>query len=184
MAEPAIGQKLFRAAVLAAMLPALAACSSAKHLAKCPSAAILADASSLTVFRANAPRDPSGELYKVSVASVSTDCRLDEDAQTATSSLDVTFRASRTPDGATAQYTAPYFVAVTGPEGRILSKRTYTATFNFEPNQATTTFADHINEAVIKPDRGKQPTDYQLLAGLQLTQDQLDYNRKTGRYVP
>jgi len=184
MAEPAIGQKLFRAAVLAAMLPALAACSSSKHLAKCPSAGILADASTLTAFRANAPQDPSGELYKVSVDSVQTDCSLDEDAQTATSSLDIQFHANRTPNGVAAQYSAPYFVAVTGPDGRILSHKTYMVAFSFEPNQATANFSDHINEAVIKPDRGKRPPDYQLLAGLQLTREQLDYNRKIGRYVP
>jgi hypothetical protein len=184
MADTVIGQKLFRAAVFAVAAVALGSCTTSKHLAKCPSAAILADASSLTAFRANAPHDPSGELYKATVESVGTDCKLDEDAQTATSSLDITFRAERTPNGSPAQYTAAYFVAVTGPDGRVLSKRTYTATFAFEPNQATTTFKDHIDEAVIKPDRGKRPPDYQLLVGLQLTQDQLDYNRKMGRYVP
>jgi hypothetical protein len=184
MAEPAIGQKLFRAAVLAAVLPALAACSSSKHLAKCPSAGILADASALMVFRANAPMDPSGELYRVGVDSVQTDCKLDEDAQTATSSLDINFHASRTPNGMAADYSAPYFVAVTGPDGRILSRKTYLIAFSFAPNQASVTFSDHINEAVIKPDRGKTPPDYQLLTGLQLTREQLDYNRKMGRYAP
>ncbi|HSZ73881.1 MAG TPA: hypothetical protein VK779_03600 [Rhizomicrobium sp.] len=184
MADPVIGQKLFRAAILAALLPALAACSTAKHLAKCPSAGILADASHMVVFRVNAPHDPSGELYTVDVDSVKTDCKLNEDAQTATSSLDINFHANRTPDGQPAQYLVPYFVAVTGPDGRILHKERFTVMASFEANQASAAFTDHIGAAIIKPDRGKTPPDYQLLTGLQLTQDQLDYNRKIGRYVP
>ena len=49
---------------------------------------------------------------------------------------------------------------------------------------ATSTIKEAPNQTRIKIDNGKLPWNYQLLAGFQLTPEQIEYNKKKGRYLP
>jgi hypothetical protein len=163
----------------------VAGLSACGHAVKpCPASVALAEAASLTAFPQGAAPDPSHALYTVQIIDVTTDCDLDKKFDSADSSLDITFRASRAPNGNAIDASVPYFVAVTGEGGKIITRNTFSVKFHFDPGQATTTFKDNIASITINVAKDKHPWDYQLLAGLLLTKQQLDYNRTVGPYTP
>jgi hypothetical protein len=162
---------------------ALSGCGGNK-LKPCPSTAALADAAALTAFPDGATPDPSHALYTVQITNVTTDCDFDKKFESADSSLEITFQASRPPNGAPLDASVPYFVAVTSDGGKIVTRQIFKVEFHFDPGQATTTFKDNVASIVIDVVKDKRPWDYQLLVGLQLTKAQLDYNRTVGPYTP
>lgn len=169
-------------AVLAALL--LAGCTSDKDKGLCPSAAVLASTSVLTVFRSGAPADPSDELYTVWMRNVDTDCDFDKKSKMADSSLRIMFGAKRAPNSEPASYKIPYFVAVTQGGDRIMTKKMFVVQFSFAPGASSASFEDTLPSTVIKLGRENKVGSYMILTGLQLTQAQLDYNKKTGRFAP
>jgi hypothetical protein len=171
-------------AVAATILAAsLAACSSDKS-GDCPTMTGVTDASVRTVFRPGATEDPANVLYAADIASVAGACDMDKKPPHATdANLTIVFRATRTASGGEASYAVPYFVAVT--EGaRILTRHNYTVTLSFEPGQTVATATETVGSVHLDPSKDKQPYDYQVLVGLQLTKAELEYNRRTAHYQP
>lgn len=161
----------------------LAGCQSDKKAALCPGATALVEASTMTVFPAGTAPDPARALYRVGMDSVSSDCDIDSHERTAETSLEIHFKATRATAGDAVRYRVPYFVAVRqGPD--ILSKKVLWATFAFSSGETAVDFTEDVDSTVVKIANDKQPYDYQVLTGLQLTHDQLDYNRKTGYNGP
>lgn len=151
--------------------------------ALCPGAAALVEASALTGFPPGATDDPSHALYRIAISNVTTDCNIDTHARTADATVDIHFVATRAPNGNAVQYRVPYFVAVRrGPF--IQDKKVFRMNFGFAPGQAKTEVDQSIGSTLINIARGQQPYDYQILVGLQLTKEQLQYNRKIGHYGP
>ena len=162
----------------------LAGCSSDTPKAPtCPSAAVIAPASTLTTFKPGKHDDPTGELYTVVIANVKTDCTLDVDNGTTDSTLALRFKAKRAPTPNVAVYRVPYFVAV-ALDGKILAKRDIWVKFGFASGAATSVFDDEVASTVINLENGKKPYDYEIVVGLQLTHDQLEYNTKMSRFGP
>jgi hypothetical protein len=149
----------------------------------CPSAAVIAPAASLTTFKPGMQDNPAGELYTVGVANVKTDCTLDVDNGTTDSTLALRFRAKRAPSSEAASYRVPYFVAV-ALDGKVLAKRDIWVHFGFAPGASTTEFDDDVASTVINLENGRKPYEYELVVGLQLTHDQLEYNKKMSRFAP
>lgn len=167
--------------VLAAACAVLAGCSNDKKAALCPGSAALVEASALTVFQPGASPDPAHTLYRIAISNVGGSCDIDAGARTADSSLVIHFVATRAPSALATQYRVPYFVAVRqGPD--IQSKRVYWLTFGFAPGQTTVAFPREVDSTIVKIANDKQPYDYQLVTGFQLTREQLQYNRRTGNY--
>lgn len=162
----------------------LCSCSTDRKRGLCPNASILANTSQLTAFRDKMEGDPSGVVFEVTLSGVTANCSFDPDEGTADSNVGLTFRATRTPTGMAAEYSVPYYVAVTRDSTTIVSKKVYSASFAFRPGESSTTFSADISSVPIRLDNGKKPYDYGILAGLQLTQVQLDYNKKMGRFAP
>ena len=162
----------------------LTGCSSdTPKVPTCPSAAVIAPASTLTTFKPGMHDDPTGELYTVGIANVKTDCTLDADNGTTDSTLALRFTAKRAPAPEAASYRVPYFVAV-ALEGKVLAKRDIWVNFGFAPGAATAVFGDEVASTVINLENGKKPYDYEIVVGLQLTHDQLEYNKKMSRFGP
>src|SRR5471030_1252296 len=78
---------------------------------QCPSAAVLSDTDTLTVFRAGAPRDLSGEAYTAAIGNVRTNCSFPKGSTFSTSTLGFTLRAIRAPSPDGADYVVPYYLA-------------------------------------------------------------------------
>ncbi len=174
---------LWKSAAPLALAALLAGCSSDKE-GDCPTITGVTDASVQTVFRGGAGRDPANVLYSVEITSVSGNCDIDKKEHSADSSLEVDFRATRGPSAVAASYTVPYFVVVTQGSDRVLAKHVYSVPFSFDPGQTSVTFSDTVGSAKVHTDRDKQPYDYQILVGLQLTKAELDYNRQPGHSGP
>ncbi len=174
----------FRLAALAIVALALSGCSTDLKKGLCPGANLLANTSTVSVFRDKMDGDPAGVLYTVQAVGVKTDCSFDADEGTADSSLVVTFRATRSPTGDRADYAVPFYAAIIRDSTAIISKQILSAPFTFQPGEATTTFTAEVPSLLVRLDNGKRPYDYGLLTGIQLTQAQLDYNKKMGHFAP
>ena len=174
-----------RIPVLAAVAAlTLGGCTTDEQKGLCPTAAVLAPASALTVFRAGASADPSAELYSVWMSNVKSGCGYDKDARTADSHLTIEFDAKRAPSAEPASYKAPYFIAITRGGDKILTKKIFLAPVTFPAGAASIHFEQNIGSTVIKMAGGAKIGDYQILTGLQLTQSQLDYNKKNYHFAP
>jgi hypothetical protein len=136
-----------------------------------------------TIFKPNTPFDPANMLYTVEIMEVHGTCDVDKTAVNSSTDITVSFRATRAPSGAAASYKVPYFVSISESD-RILAKKVYTTEFRFEPGQTTTTFSDTVQSADVTAGKDKKTFDYLVLVGLQLTKEQLDYNRASGRLTP
>ncbi len=162
----------------------LASCAAEKRLQKCPSTAVLAEASSLTAFTPGTVMAPANELYRLDARAAKTDCNIDKDNNTTDSNLEISFRARRAAGAGAAQYTVPFFVAINNSDGKLVLKKLYSTNIIFRSGQTVVDFMQPVDALRVPVVRGKQAFDYQLLVGLQLGQQQLDYNRKMGRYAP
>jgi len=171
--------RLLRLAPIAILL-LLAGCSS--KILVCPVPAILADTQSVTIFRPGTTPDLANELYTISLVNATNDCTYSARDGVVRASLELTFRATRSPTNEAATYSVPYFVAVN--EGAtIYSKRLYNLKFTFAPGAAVATVTQAPDDVQIKVANGKLPWNYQQLAGFQMTAAQIDYNKSRSRYV-
>ena len=171
-----------RLLILAAAL-LLAGCANDQTGPQCPSAAVLNDTSTLTVFRAGAPADPSGEAYTAVIDTVKTHCSYAKGASNVVSTFGFTAHATRppSPDGAT--YTLPYYFAITQGD-RILKKTNMTFKITFAPGSAVATYDQSLDDATIDLEPTHPPTDYQMLIGFQLSDAERAYNQKRIRFTP
>ncbi len=172
---------ILRKLSLAALsIPLLAGCQSAKEAAMCPAINVLANTASLTAFKSGMQGDPSGEIYTVEMVGAKLHCSFDKDEGTTDSDVEVAFRARRAPNGDTSDHVVPYFIASVLDGTTVLDKHIYATTFSFQPGEATTTFTAEVPSTVIHFANGKKPYQYGVLAGLQLTREQLDYFKAHG----
>jgi hypothetical protein len=165
----------------AAALFALAGCQ-ADRSSDCPTITGVTDASVGTVFRPGATTDPANVVYTVDITSVTGECDMDKKETTADSSVDISFRATRPPSGSEAHYKVPYFVVVTDGTTRVMLKHLYTIGIDFAAGQTSVETHDSVGAVHLDIAKGKHPYDYQVLVGLQLTKEQLDYNRQGSHY--
>lgn len=173
--------RLMSRLLLPALLLALMGCST--KIAVCPVPAILADTASVTFFRPGTKPDLANELYTVTLINAQTDCVYTPRTGLTRSSLDLTFRATRTPTNDSPTYSVPFYVVV--HEGaKVFYKRNYTLKFSFSPGAATAVVTQSPDDVRIKIETGKLPWNYQLLSGFQMTAEQIEYNKTRARYVP
>jgi hypothetical protein len=171
-----------RFAFLGLCLLALAGCNT-DRVNVCPVPVILADAGQMAIFRQGAAQDLSGEAYRVLLTGARSSCDINKKTGETSSSFHLSFRATRAPSADGAQYTVPYFVAVTRGD-QIVEKRILTIRFNFAPGASSTSFDDSTDDFDIHVETGHFPYEYQLMAGLQMTPAQVDYNKKMGHFTP
>jgi len=160
----------------------LAGCNDAAVM-QCPSAAVLADTGTLTVFRAGAPHDLSGEAYTAGIGNVRTDCSYPKGSPVSVSDLEFTVRAIRapSPDGAT--YNLPYYLSIIQGD-RILTKQNLTVQLVFAPGSASASQEVSTSDLTVTLELGHPPTDYQFLVGFQLSDAERAYNATRGRFSP
>jgi hypothetical protein len=178
------GATFFRYAALAGLVGlGVASCTTDMDKGLCPSAFAIAPVSALTVFRQNAPQDPSGELYSVSISDVKTKCDYDKKRIKTDSQVRILFKAKRPAGGEGGTYNVPYFLSVTRHGDKILTKKLFVARITFEPGQVATSVEDKIDSTTINIARNAKVGEYALMVGFQLTKAQVDYNTKMNHYA-
>jgi hypothetical protein len=183
---------LARLAAATALAATLGSCSTYHSVASyvgsdksitCPDAAILASTSSLPAFAMKNGSDPSIVVYTVAMTNVVTRCIYNKGEKTADARVRINFRAARPSGGAQASFRAPYFLAVS-EGGDIVAKNIYWAEVVFAAGATQTEGETIVESTTVAVAKDKHIYDYHLLTGFQLTQAQLDYNNKIGRYEP
>ena len=165
-----------------AMVLYLSGCASTETVL-CPSAAVLRDTATLTVFRSGAPLDPSGEAFTAAISGVKTSCHYNKGAGDIPTEMSFTVRAVRAPSPDGGHYQVPYYLAVTQGD-RVLSKKNFMLDVDFAPGTAAFTQDVSLDTTTISLEEGHPATDYQLLVGFQLSDADRAYNQKRGRYTP
>ena len=172
--------RLSRLAPLGVLL-LLMGCSS--RIVICPVPAILADTKTVTIFRPGTAPDLANELYTAALIDAQGDCTYSTRDGMVHSSLELTFVAARTPTAEAASYSVPYFVAIHENE-KVFTKRLYTLRFTFAPGASVATIKQAPDDVDIKLANGKLPWNYQMMAGFQMTPEQIEYTKTRARYLP
>lgn len=155
----------------------LSACSESR-LEKCPAVSVLVDTAMLPVLGANG----SDLQYTAFMTSATRDCDIHRFEKELDASVDIQFRAVRANGNGAATFTVPYFVAISN-EGRVLAKQQFAVQFTFEQGQTAVAFSDSVSSLTLTAGRDKQPFEYGIVVGFQLSKAQLDYVRRAGRYA-
>jgi len=167
-----------RAALIAAAL--LSGCSlfgsssdkAEQPAASCPTAAILRPLSQTAVFAPGAAAQPMGVAFYGVLNEATAKCERAGDALRA--ALDVVVIGERGPAaGQAAAVDLQYFVAVTGPDQTILSKRSFPVSIPVAPGTRRSGVTDHIEETI--PLGGRAPGDLNIIVGFQQPPDVIEF---------
>ncbi len=145
--------------------------SSTPPAQSCPTAVILRPLSNTAAFGSAPERNPENVAFYGLLSEVDRKCDYAGDAMHL--SLDVIIVGQRGPAGKTNTVDLTYFVAVTGPNQSILSKKPFTVRITFEPDQIRAGVTDHIEEVI--PLAGHKGTDLNILVGFQQSPEILDF---------
>lgn len=150
---------------------------------KCPDATILLGASVLPAFAPGKDGDPTAVVYTARLTDTSLECLYRQKQNRARSDITLKLHAARASGGPKAVYRVPYFVALT-TNGRILEKHEYWQEITFEEGAASADQTISLDSLNLKPKRGRSAAYYHYVAGFQLTQAQIAYNKTMGPYEP
>lgn len=162
------------AAVIAALV--LASCTR-EQAPLCPRVAILDSASTLTAFRPGAPETDENVMFTAEVTDVKIECRYRDRAlhdleAWVTTTIDV--RRGPAFQGSTADF--DYFVSIADFRGTVLNKRVFNRSVAVGGGPAVR----HEHESWQYHDlrKGGVGSDFETWVGFQLTDAQLEYNRR------
>jgi len=149
----------------------------------CPDVAILANTSVIPVYDPAKGADPANVVYTAQLTGLSSRCDYSKRENTADVNMKIQFTATRPPGGEEAHYKLPYFLATT-LDGKIIDKTNKWLEFDFPKGAASYSGEVLMDSYVITVDTKKRSFEYHVLTGFQLTQAQIDYNKKMGQYLP
>jgi hypothetical protein len=169
---------IFAAAVLA--LSPLAGCgwvhspfASAPQEA-CPSAIVLRPLANTAVFAPGQPPTPESVAFYGILSEIDAHCEYTSGA--VREQLDVVLVGQRGPAAGKADTVAlDYFVAVLGPNERILNKRPFAVHIVFPPTGPRAGVTDHIEETI--PLAGFRGSQLQIVAGFQQSPETVEFYR-------
>ncbi len=171
-------------ALFTAALVGVAGCGSAETAARppCPSVAILGDAAALTRFASGAGQDLVDVDFHVEIVDLLAGCRYvtaDQGERTIVTDLAPVFLASRGPANRSREASFTYFVSIVGGGRDILGKQSFAFAVAFPGNLSRVEVQDDRPPITINIPlpSGRDASAYEILVGLQLTADELDYNR-------
>lgn len=149
----------------------------------CPDASVLANTSIIPVFDPAKGADPSNVIYTVQMMGVSSRCDYSKRDNTSDVNMRIMFEARRPPGGEQAHFKVPYYLAVT-TDGKIISKEVRWLELDFPQSVAVVKGEEYVASLKITGAPEKRSFEYHVLTGFQLTQGQIDYNKKMGQYLP
>jgi len=181
--QPATFRSPRRAAAVALALVALGGCSAfnSPPPPPCPRASILSDAAQMVAFRDGAGRDITDVAFEAEVSSISGSCEYREKGALVDMNIIVTLGVTRGPGWVQGQAKKlTYFVTVVDRlSQQVLNKAEFELPVNFPAGRSrlSTGENEQIGQRIpLRP--GRTGADYEVIIGLQLTQEQLEFNRK------
>lgn len=144
----------------------------------CPTAAAVGDARIQSKFRPGPGRDLTDVQYQVRLVDVGSECRYDSKGVDVR--MRVGFALELGPANPDRKAAYDFFVAIADPQNEIVAKRIFTTPLAFPANVGYVEHLEELTQRIPLP-KGGSAADYKIIVGLQLTQDELDYNRKYER---
>jgi hypothetical protein len=177
--------RLPRLGWFAVLLAPLVACGPTRNqfAPACPGRAILGDAADLDSYRPGAAgggRDLTDLVYHARIVGIQGSCRDGDEKGQLAVTAQVGVEVSRGPAMQGREADVPVFVAVTEGDN-ILDKRTYAMRVGFPPNVDRVTVTPGDLSLVLPVTQGKSGAAYTIVAGFQLTPDQLAQRRQGRR---
>ena len=171
--------RLLRAAPNVALvgLLALSSCSwlpslsTSKPTGACPSTVILRPLAQTAVFGPAPERRPDNVAFYGLLSEADIKCEYTGDAIRMT--LEIVVVGERGPAAKADSVDFQYFVAVTGPDQSILSKRPFPVRIVFDTPQKRSGVTDHIEETV--PLGGNNGADLSVVVGFQQSPEVVDF---------
>jgi hypothetical protein len=168
-------------AVIAACLPLLA-CGSAPEPPGCPPVSVLSEAATLTRFAAGRGRDLVDVDFRAEIADIRSGCVYAKEEQGASKlvvAVAPVLIAARGPANEDRKVDFQYFVSVVGTDRSILNKQLFPVSIVFPGNNTRVeTVQDDPPVSVDLPLSAEGADRYDILLGLQLSEDELRYNRQ------
>jgi hypothetical protein len=132
--------------------------------AACPTVAILRPLAQTAVFAPGAPRQPTGVAFYGILSEVDSRCTRSGDAVRV--ALDTVIVGERGPAaGGATGVDLQYFIAATGPDQTVLSKRTLPVQISIPGTARRAGITDRVEETV--PLAGRAPSEVQIVLGFQ-----------------
>jgi hypothetical protein len=164
-----------RAALVAVLLPLLADCGPARNefAPPCPGQAILGDAADFDLHRATGTRDLTDLVLHARILGMQGSCREGDTKKQLAVTVGVAIELTRGPAMTGREADVPVFVAVTDHD-TILDKRAYLMHVVFPSNVDRITMTPGDVNLLLPVTPAKSGAAYTILAGFQLTPDQMD----------
>ena len=144
----------------------------------CPATAGVGDAAVLSKFRPGPGRDLTDVRYQVRLVNVQHMCEYDSKGVTV--QMRAGFALELGPANPDRKAEFAFFVAIADPNEQIVAKRIFTTPIVFPSNVGYVEHLEELQQRIPLP-KGGSAADYQVIVGLQLTPEELEYNRKYER---
>ncbi len=152
----------------------------AKVDAACPDVKVLAELKGISQFRDSKISDDTQKIASASLDNISATCAVAEHSVTLEISLDFigVLGAAGVKDlNGQANYTYPYFLTVISPKGDILSKDVFALAMVYDKNNMSIKKQERLRQT-IPLSAGQVANTFQIVAGFQLSADELEFNRR------
>lgn len=169
---------LLRPAIVVLAAAALSGCGgSSRDIGNvCPRVVVLKEASELTE---PLTVDPALQIYRLRIADTAPECEFR--GEIVEVSLQVGLRAFKGP-GAPATVTVPIFIAATETDTEVISRVVRDLTVTFAPDEVEAYAILPEEEIKIAVAEGRKSWNYEVVIGLELTDAQIAFNRRHGRF--
>lgn len=142
----------------------------------CPRVGILGDANKAIQYRDGPGRDLTDVTFETELIDFNGACKYEDKQATVVISFVLQIGAARGPAANQAEAQVPYFVAVVDKQQNILSRNRFVARIPFKDGQRRVIVADEFEQVL--PLQGRPTSEYEILVGLEIPQDQLNRIRQ------
>jgi len=142
----------------------------------CPKLGILGDASKATQYRDGPGRDLTDVTFDTELVDYDGGCKYEDKQATVVINFVLQVSATRGPAASQPEARVPYFVAVVDKQQNILSRERFVARIPFKEGQRRVIVVDEFEQVL--PLQGRPSSEYEILVGLEIPQDQLNRIRQ------
>lgn len=148
-----------------------------EDIGPCPEVLVLREAATGVWFVPESSGALTDVMYQTAIEPARSICSYDDEANAYDIELEVAISATVGPAIKDFEITVPYFISVVGPGGKILVKEVFESEMAFEPGDRWIEVEERSLQSIF-PGPNDSGADFDIVIGLQLTPEQLAYNRK------
>jgi hypothetical protein len=171
-----VGKYIGRLALLGVAAISLASCSlfAPAQLKVCPKVSLLNEAALVTRYREGPGRDLTDVIYEAKVLDINWSCKFSDGQVRVQAVIDIVAQRGPASTGGNAQ--VPFFVGIIDAGQNIIAKKNFASEIEFREGRRRAGVREEIEQIVFLK-KGEDAADYEIIVGLQLTEQQLKQNR-------